>query len=82
MDAAIRLRRAHQALIGEALGLSTFWPRTTVEEMRLLGFEVEVAKAKVDSVNQHPIQDLNPASTTFGQARFMWGRDGWGTVKL
>lgn len=82
MDAALRLRKHHQALVGESLGLSTFRPRSWGDEMRLMGHEVEIAKAKLDSVNQHALQDMDPASPTFGERRFMWGRDAWGSRPL
>lgn len=82
MDAATRLRKDHQALVGEALGLSTWWARTWKDDMHWMGMEVEIARMHVDTSQQQPLQDLDPHSSHFGEPRFTWGADGFGSRPL
>lgn len=67
MQGITDLRKATAAAAVRPLGLTTSYDRVFAKQVAELSQEARVVRQKYDTRYATPLQDMNPASGTFGQ---------------
>lgn len=83
MESLLRMRDAMIQAAAKAVGLDALQPvPVTQAQQRAVRQVGQILSLPVADYNWTPLQDMDPASPTFGQPLFMVGVDGIGSAPL